>query len=74
MTGTNMVLCMKDDDMMNDCYENALAHMTTHVNFKNVFKLPGMRRRKVLNKNGTERKNKALNGINEPHATAKHLN
>jgi hypothetical protein len=70
----NMVVCMKDDNMLNDCYENALAHMTTHVNFKKICKVPGLRRRKVLNKDGTEKKNKAFNCINEPHATAKYLN
>ena len=70
----NMVLCMKDDDMLNDCYENALAHMTTHVSFKKICKVPNLRRRKVLNKDGSEKKNKAFNSINEPHATAKYLN
>jgi hypothetical protein len=70
----NMVLCMKDDNMLNDCYENALAHMTTHVNFKKICKVPNLRRRKVLNKDGSEKKNKAFNSINEPHATAKYLN
>ena len=70
----NMVLCMKDDDMLNDCYENALAHMTTDVNFKKICKVPNLRRRKVLNKDGSEKKNKAFNSINEPHATAKYLN
>ena len=70
----NMVLCMKDANMLNDCYENALAHMTTDVNFKKICKVPNLRRRKVLNKDGSEKKNKAFNSINEPHATAKYLN
>ena len=45
-----------------------------HVSFKKICKVPNLRRRKVLNKDGTEKKNKAFNSINEPHATAKYLN
>jgi hypothetical protein len=38
--------------------ESASAHMTTHVNFKKICKVPGLPRRKVLNKNGTKKKNR----------------